>query len=329
MQGRVRKMQVDFKEQGHVYYVDGEIASISVTELLRKHGLAPSYSGISEDVLESAAEKGKEVHKDLENVINVRNYKPTTKQGEEFAKWVKENVDCAVAEQPIGFKYNGMILAGTADLIGFTKDGALFIADHKNTLQFHREYVTWQVSLLDYFLEAFTFLRSGERLNGKFLNWRGATKFWCLKYNPKTGKLTPKELTKIPKKEIEDLIEKEYNNLKYQRKELVAEEELKSRFVTAEEYLLKVEEEFKRATEAAKNVRAEMLALFEKQNIKSWESPNGQIKATYVEAQDRLSVDTTKLKKEFPQAFEKCQKISKIKPQLRIKVRSENGEEDD
>lgn len=318
-------MQVDFEEKDHVYFVNGEIASISVTELLHKHGLAPNYDGVSKERMEMSAEKGREVHKDLENVVNTPNYKPTTPQGKQFAEWVKENVDCGVGEQVIGYEQDGMIIAGTADLIGFTREGELFIADHKNTVQFQREYVSWQVSLLDYFFRQL----KGEKINGKVLNWKGATKFWCLKYNPKTGDLTPKELKKVPDSEIVELLNKEYTNGKYQRKELVVDEELKERFLTAEDYLIKIEEEYKRATENAKKIREEMLKLFQSQNIKSWENADGTIKVTYVEQQDRVSVDSNKLKKDYPMAYEKCQKITKIKPQIRVKIKRENEDDED
>ena len=56
-------MQVDFEEKDHVYFVNGEIASISVTELLHKHGLAPNYGTTPKERLEASAQKGKEVHK--------------------------------------------------------------------------------------------------------------------------------------------------------------------------------------------------------------------------------------------------------------------------
>ena len=106
-------MIVDFEEKGHIYSVNGEIASISVTELLAKHGLAPDYSGISKAKLKESADNGKAVHKDLEDILNVAGYEPKTEQGKHFAEWVKENLDCGVGEQKLGYEYNGLIIAGT------------------------------------------------------------------------------------------------------------------------------------------------------------------------------------------------------------------------
>ena len=195
-------MIVDFEEKGHIYSVNGEIASISVTELLTKHGLSP-YSGVNKAKMKESADVGKEIHKDLEDILNVAGYEPKTEQGKQFAEWVKENLDCGVGEQMLGFESNGLVIAGTADVMAIAKDKTLIIADHKNTSQFHREYVSWQVSILDYFARKL----GKEKINGKLLNWKGAKRFICFHYDPKTGKMTAHELNKVADEEIERLIE--------------------------------------------------------------------------------------------------------------------------
>ena len=106
-------MIVDFEEKGHIYSVNGEIASISVTELLTKHGLSP-YSGVNKAKMKESADVGKEIHKDLEDILNVAGYEPKTEQGKQFAEWVKENLDCGVGEQMLGFESYGLVIAGTA-----------------------------------------------------------------------------------------------------------------------------------------------------------------------------------------------------------------------
>lgn len=316
-------MQVDFEEKGHIYSVNGNIASISVTELLAKHGLAPNYSGTSKAKLKESAEIGKTVHKDLENVLNELDYKPQTTQGKHFVEWVAKNLDCGVGEQVLGFEYNGLIIAGTADVMGIGKDQTLIIGDHKNTAKFHREYVSWQVSLLDYFARKL----GREKINGKLLNWKGAKSFYCFHYDPKTGKMTVYDLEKVPDEEIEALLEAEYHNEIYQRKVLVIDPELEKKYLAAEEHFLALEKGLKKIQKKRDDLREQILKLFEEQKIKSWESPNGELLVTYVAPIDRVNVDSTKLKTKFPQVFSECQKVTHTKAQLRVKVRGEeNGE---
>jgi hypothetical protein len=315
-------MEVRFTEKGHIYTINGEIASISVTELLSKHGIAPDYSNVDKAKLKESAKQGKQVHKDLENILNKANYEPTTEQGKNFKKWVEKNLDCGVGEQMLGYEYKGLLIAGTADIMGILKNGALTISDHKNTSNVNKEYVTWQVSLLDYFARKL----GEEKINGKLLKWKGATKFFCFHYDKDNGDMKVVELDKIDDSEIERLIEREYKNEKYQRKQLVIAKELQEKFLKAEETCFCLEQQYEQMKKTREELRKQIKELFEKQKIKSWESPNKKVLITYVPPVDRLGVDSTKLKREFPQVFDKCQKITKVNSQLRVKVRGEEDE---
>lgn len=315
-------MIIEFEEKDHIYTVNGEIAGISVTELLAKHGLAPDYSGINKQKLRESADKGKEVHKDLEDVLNIAAYKPKTEQGKHFAEWVKENLDCGVGEQKLAYEYKGLIIAGTADIMAIAKDKTLIVADHKNTAKFHREYVSWQVSILDYFARKL----GREKVNGKILGWKGAKEFYCFHYDPKTGEMKVYELEKIADEEIERLIECEYNNEIYQRAVLVIDPELEQKYLLAEEKFMEFEKQGKELQKARDDLRAELLKLFEEQGIKSWESRDGKLLVTYVAPSEQLRVDSTKLKTRYPQVFTDCQKLSKVKAQIRVKVRGEDDE---
>lgn len=314
-------MWIDFKEEGHVYSVNGEIASISVTELLKKHGLAPKYNGADRSKLKESAEEGKKIHKDLENILNQAKYEPTTAQGKNFEKWVKENIDCGVGEQKLAYIYNGMIIAGTADVMAIGKKNELIIADHKNTSKFYREYVSWQVSLLDYFARKL----GAEKVNGKLLKWKGAKKFYCLHYNPKTGDMVCYKLEKVPDAEIERLIDCEYNNEIYQHKTLMIDQELQKKYLEAENQIIGIEKGLVKAQKKRDELREQILKLFEEQKIVSWESPDKKLLVSYVAPTDRVSVDSAKLKKDYPQVFMNCQKITHIKSQLRVKVRGEEN----
>lgn len=315
-------MLITFREKEHIYTVSGNIADISVTELLHKFGLAPNYEGANKEVLRKAAEEGKKVHKDLEYVLNKANYTPKTKQGESFAKWVKENLDCGVGEQKLGFITDVITIAGTADVMGFLKDGTPFIADHKNTSQFHKEYVEWQTSLLDYMARKL----GSQKVNGKALNWKGAKKRFCFLYDKETGELDVKELGTIPDEEIERLINCEIKGEIYQRPALVVDNELIENFEKAEKQLIAVEENYKQAKARVEEFRAKLLQLMEFQKIKSWESPDRSLKVIYIAPTSKAKVDSKKLKHDFPLAYSSCLKVENTKSSIRI-LKREVGDE--
>lgn len=313
-------MIIDFEPRKHVYSVDGEIARVSVTELLAKHGLAPDYTKADREVLQASADKGKEIHKDLENIFHVAKYEPKTEQGKAFKEWVKANVDVACAEQVLGFTHNGMSIAGTADIMGFLKDGTRFIGDHKTTSKFHREYVTWQVSILDYFARRLF----GELVNGRDLKWTGAKKFYCFQFTPE---LKVYELDKIEDVEIEKLLDCEFQNIKYCRPQLYLDKDMRDRWLLAEKILAEKKAEYEQADKDCKEIREALGKAMEKQGVSYWVSPNKMVRATYVAPSSKIVVDDDKLMKEYPFVYAKCQKIKRTNSYVKITVRKEKKNE--
>ena len=59
---------VTFDVAKHLYK-RGETPLISVTQLLKKHGLAPDYGAVPADVLERKAALGTAIHAEIENYI--------------------------------------------------------------------------------------------------------------------------------------------------------------------------------------------------------------------------------------------------------------------
>lgn len=319
-------MRIDFDAKTHSYFVNGDIASISITELLKKHGLAPNLSFVSEEKLEESRANGKIVHADIENYINFRDkeYIPETPQGLEFAKWADENLKEARAEVMVTLDWGGMIIAGTIDLLGVLKSGERVIDDHKNTASVNKEYVAWQVSIGDYM---------ARQMNGRIVNdrkfiWKGATKFLCTHFDQKSGKLTVKELEKIPDAEIEKLFTAEFKGEKYIRPTLVVESDLRLRLEAAETALVEIKREEKVAKENAEKCRAALMTEMERQGIYSYETE--KVRVTYRAGYDRVEVDSTKLRRELPQVYGEYSKVTKVKPTVEIKIKEgdDNGGEE-
>ena len=309
-------MIIDFEEKNHVYSINGDIATISVTELLHKHGLAPNYKGANESTLKKNAEKGKEVHKDLENVLNEAKYEPKTEQGKNFKAWCFEHIDCGVGEQMLGMKYKGLTIAGTADVMAINKKGQFIIGDHKNTAKKNIEYVRWQVSLLDYMARKL----GKSKVNGKALNWGGAKEFWLFKYDKTTGELDAVALDPIDDFEIETLLDCEVEGKTYQRPALVLDKEFENAVESVEFKLFALESERKKIEETASECRKKLCELMEAQGITKWESPRG-IVVTYNRATEMVGVDSRKLKDKYPKVFEDCQKLTKKSAYVRVSVK--------
>lgn len=311
-------MNIEFNRKEHTYTVDGAIADVSVTQLLRKHGLAPNYNGINEKVLNAKAEMGTYIHADLEHFLNEANYSVETPEGEAFKRYFDKFIDCAVAEQMLAFKFRSMVVAGTADVIGYYKDKekGCFIADHKTTANINKEYVSWQTSILDYML------RHTKEINGNKFNWKGANDLLCFHY--KDGELEVIKLDKIPDEEIERLFGCEYEGVTYTRKMLVLDPEIEMGIEMVTNTLKALNDRVKQAEAQQNKYKAIILKAMEEQGIKSYK--NDYIGITYVGATQSVGVDTEKLKREYPQVWEQCMKLSNKKAYLKIAIKGEENE---
>lgn len=315
-------MRIDFNERTHTYAINGEIAVTSITALLRKHGLAPDYSKVDSDVLNRKAEYGKEIHKDCELAINDPTYEPKTWQGIAYRKWVNATFNGAVAEQLLGldFKNSQYYIGGTADLVAIDKNGAYAVADIKNTASVHKEYESWQQSLEDYFL------RNATDINGKsFKGYNGAKSFISVHFSG-DDEMAIIFNEKVPDDEIEKLLQAELDGEIYQRPMLVVDSDILSKWHTAEAWLAETEKAYKKASEEVKAFREKLCNLMEEQNIQSYEDDT--LKITYKTGYDRLSVDSTKLKREYPNAYTACQKLTRVKASVVVKIK-DNEEGDD
>jgi len=134
------------------------------------------------------------------------------------------------------------------------------------------------------------------------------------------------EIEPIAQAEVDRLLECERNGELYQSAALVLEPDFALQAENAEKILAALEQQFKGAEETAKKFRERMKEEFEAQGIKSWVSPNELVRITYIEEQNGTMVDSTKLKKEFPEVFEKCSKPKITKAHVRVNLRKGGAE---
>lgn len=134
-----------FDEPTHTYWCNGE-KCISVTQLL-KFKFPSKYDGISEAVLQRAAEEGTKLH---EAIQMYEDYGIPSPELEEFRNYLflknafKFNVvEC---EKPIILKYKDLIVCGRLDLV-INENDLLMLGDIKRTSALDKEYLAYQLNL--------------------------------------------------------------------------------------------------------------------------------------------------------------------------------------
>jgi len=291
---------IEFREDTHEYFKDGK-KLISVTQLMRKHGLAPSYDSVPEAVLKAKAERGTLIHKEIEDYLKHGDIGFTNEM------WAfREYIECELdGNRPIASEqivYNDVV-AGTVDLV--FNDGT--IADIKTTATLHKEAISWQLSIYAY-LWGLIFEQTPSKGKAYHFNAEGLLKVVDIPLKPMA--------------EVERLLECERNGEIYTQ-ELTGTDRQLAELAEVESLIKAIEEQKKAAEAQATELRAAIMKAMEDNAVTSFE--NDRIKITYVAATTRTAIDSAKLKKEMPEIAEKYTKKSNVKASLRITLKEVNN----
>lgn len=134
-----------YYDDTHTYFCNG-VKCISVTQLL-KFKFPSKYDGVSEQVLNKAAERGNKVHESIEMYCK---YGIPSEELEEFRNFMflkrMFGFEVKANEVPIILKYKGLIVCGRLDLV-LLENGELMLGDIKSTSALDKEYLSYQLNL--------------------------------------------------------------------------------------------------------------------------------------------------------------------------------------
>ena len=285
---------VKFNKEKHEYSDNGKVL-ISVTQLLKKHGLSTDYSNVDKELLNSKADRGKMIHEEVEKYIKKKDIGFTS----EFMSYVelinKNELVPAKAEVIV----HNDIIAGTLDQWGYDgKNNQFYIGDVKTGSVINYNEVRWQLSLYDYLLP--------EKA------CKTPRKLYCfhLTDNPRMIAVEP-----IPKEEIERLLECERKGEIY-KQEVVATEDRLAQLVQLKYDMDELELRKKEIDRQMSEITDTVKELMRDKGIKTFE--NDLVKITYVAPTTRESIDSKKLKAELPEIAAKYTKTSEVKDSVRI-----------
>jgi len=285
---------VKFNKEKHEYSDNGKVL-ISVTQLLKKHGLSTDFSNVDKDLLNAKAERGKMIHKEVERYIKKRDIGFTSELMGYIDLITKHELVPAKAEVRVS---DGFI-AGTTDQWGYdTKNNQYYIGDVKTGSVINYNEVRWQLSLYDYLLP--------EKA------CKTPRKLYCfhLTDNPRMIAVEP-----IPKEEIERLLECERKGEIY-KQEVVATEDRLAQLVQLKYDMDELDRQKKEIDRQMSEITDTVKELMRDKGIKTFE--NDLVKITYVAPTTRESIDSKKLKAELPEIAAKYTKTSEVKDSVRI-----------
>lgn len=285
--------QIRFIEESHEYFL-GEKKLISVTQLMRKHELAPDYSNVPTNILENKASRGTLIHKEIEDYNKENEIGFTQELSQYIDLLTNEQLEVIESEKLV----HNDIVAGTIDLV-LKKLDQLIISDIKTTSTLHYDSVSWQLSIYLYLYDKEHY----DSYIGKVIHFS--------KEN-----MDYKSITLKPIEEIEKLMECERNGETYKFDKLNYQVQ---QIEEVEIYIATMQKQLEAFEDKAKVMRQELLKAMLENGVKSYESDN--LKLTIRLGGTRESFDSTKFKSEHPEEYKNYIKTTTTKDSLIIKVK--------
>lgn len=299
---------INFDEQTHTYTNENGKVLISVTQLLKLAGISPNYDFVDEEVLKAAAEKGRLIHKEIEDYIK-KGEIGFTKELHEFITYVKEQgIKVLASEKQV---YNDKV-AGTIDLIFQYPNGKVVYADFKTTSTIHKQAVSYQLSIykdLD--------SNSEHEIDANYED--ADLEVWHFLQD---GSLEVRSVMEIAKPALERVYESITTGQPLAHTE--KEKQFLKELYDAEKVIAYYENEKKLAEENRNKVRDKIIEIMKEQGITKFENDN--IAITYIAPTDAETFDSKKFKEEHPDTYQEYVKITQKKESVRITLKEKKNE---
>lgn len=287
---------VIFNELDHTYTLDNKSLN-GVTSILNRQLFADKYSGISDEVLNKAAEYGKGVHESIElyDSLGIGEDEDAVKSYIKLCQ--KEGLTRLDNEYLIS---DNDYVASSIDVV--FDDCSL--ADIKTTSHLDEEYVSWQLSIYAYLFE----------LQNPDLQANRLLAIWLPK--ARYGKPKVVEVPRKPVSEVIRLIEADKAGQQYVPSVASSTEITIANDVVQE--VIRIERELKELKDKQTELREGLLKQMQDHNIKSFKTDG--LSLTRKLATTKTSLDSKMLQEKYPEIYNECLKTSEVKESLLIKI---------
>ena len=310
-----KQSPVIFDEAAHTYTLDG--VRLSGVTAIVKWMFPDTYKDIPQSVLEKAAEHGSLIHKKCEQYDNC-GFGDDLPEVRDYVRLKRENGLTTIENEYL--VDDGKDIASSIDVV-FDKDGSgmYSLADIKTTSKIHKDNVTLQLSIYAYLFEK---CNKGKKVGRLFVIWLpkeqyGTAELMELK---RIGSADCKKIVKayVAKEDATPYREKYFGGVEASTEIEPIEEALPATLKDAEDEIIKIETKLKQMEERKKELKEGLYELMVQHNVKKWQSEKLQIIRKLEST--RESVDTAKVKKQYPEVYADCLKVSKVKGSITINV---------
>lgn len=284
--------KVRFDSDTHTYTLDGKELS-GITSLLDRQLFKDKYSGIPDEILQKAAERGTLIHQQCEMA------------DEGFPVTSEESINYMLLKQKYNLRHeeseylvsDNENYASCIDKVYRYDENTFFLGDIKTIYKLNKEYVQWQLSIYAHLFEK---QNKDAKVSSIFAIWLRGT----------THQLV--ELERIPDEKVEKLLYCDSHGLQYIENLPVVTSE-------AEKLIIDIESQLKALTEKKKAIQEAIMQAMVKAGSYSYKSDNLSI--TRKTASTRKSFDKEQFDKDYPNVYDKYIKETPVAESLLIKIK--------
>lgn len=289
--------QVAFNQKEHTYSLNG-IALKGITGMIKSQLFPDMYKDIPQYILDKAAERGTMVHESIELFDAGFEPKDTTPELENYKRIKRENELTTLANEYI--VTDEEYFASAIDLV-LCKGDDIILTDIKTTYTLDKEYVRWQLSIYAYIFE----LQNPElKVSKLFALWL------------RDDKSEFAEVKRVESDTIKNLLQCEVEGRKFNIS-AGKTDSMPSEIKQAEKAVYTLVQQIKELNAQKEKLSKGLLKLMQDNDVKTYKGE--YITLSRKAAITREDIDKAKLKKEYPEAYAACVKITNIKESLQIR----------
>ena len=298
----LKHCEVVFDEERHTYTLNGK-PLMGITGILHKYIFPDKYSNIPQAVLDRAAERGHEIHRQVQMWIEGF---PFTESAPEVTAFMEKGIPFVESEYLVSDMEH---FASSIDIVD--ADDNLY--DIKTTYSLDTDYLSWQLSIYAYLFELQN-QRPAGILYGVWL---------------RNGECKVIEVKRIEATVIKALLnaaakDEPFENPMATKEDadmvvMQGQQEKLAMLAALEKGIAEMETRRKEMEADSALLKESLLEVMEKNGIKSFETDN--IKLTVKAASERKTFDSTRFKADSPEVYEKYLKTSSVKSSLTIKLK--------
>lgn len=295
------------REAGIHEYTLGDVTLKGVTGILSRQGISPSYSGVSQSVLNAAAAHGTMVHEDIQ-AHEEFNIPCVTADGNVYCSIRPSNLEYVANEYLVSDEKN---YASKIDLVFYDEEKKGYVlVDIKGTSELHRKSVQWQLSIYCEFWEMFN---PGLPIVGIAAAWVPNQD----KYADRGSEFC--FLERIPSEDVRSVLERDANGGTFETAMVEFNENLPQEINDVLHRMSYILIEEKRMAEQKKELTEKIKEFMENNNVQKWD--NDYFSATIVAATTSTTFDSAAFKKSNPEEYNQYLKTTNKKSSIRINLK--------